>query len=177
MISIIVAYANHRVIGKNGTIPWHLPSDLRHFKRITSGHTIVIGRKTFESIGYPLPQRRNIVITSNKTFTRPGIEVVHSIDDVLALDSPGDIFIIGGASVYQTFLGITNRLYITEIALEIDGDTFFPEWDRSSFVLTSMQAGVLDEQNTLPHTFFVYERVYKTSTRTTNSLEYVCFPS
>lgn len=158
MISMIVAYANKRVIGNGGTIPWHLPNDLRQFKRITSGHTVVMGRKTFESIGRPLPQRRNVVITSNKTFAVPGIEVVHSIDDVLALDEPGDIFVIGGASVYQAFLGIAERLYITEIALEVEGDTFFPEWDREAFVLVSEEEGVRDERNTLAHSFFVFER-------------------
>ena len=155
MISIIVAYANNRVIGKDGKIPWRLPDDSRHFKRITSGHTVVMGRKTFESIGRPLPQRRNIVLTGSTTFAAPGVEVMHSKDDVLALD---DVFIIGGANVYQQFLDVADRLYITEIASEIDGDTFFPAWDRQSFSLLSAQPGILNEQNTLPHTFFIYER-------------------
>lgn len=158
MISIIVAYANGQVIGKNGAIPWRLPDDSRRFKRITSGHTVVMGRKTFESIGHPLSQRRNVVLTSNTTFASPGVEVVHNIEEVLALDNPGDIFILGGEHVYQQFLGIVERLYITEIALEVDGDTFFPEWDRESFVLESAQPGILNEQNTLQHTFYVYER-------------------
>ena len=155
MINIIVAYANNRVIGKDGKIPWRLPHDSQHFKRITSGHIVVMGRKTFESIGRPLPHRRNIVLTSSTTFAAPGVEVMHSKDDVLALD---DVFIIGGASIYRQFLDVADRLYITEIALEIDGDTFFPAWDRQSFSLISAQPGVLDEQNTLPHTFFIYER-------------------
>jgi dihydrofolate reductase len=155
MINIIVAYANNRVIGKDGKIPWRLPDDLQHFKRITSGHIVVMGRKTFESIGRPLPHRRNIVLTSSITFAAPGVEVMHSKDDVLALD---DVFIIGGASIYRQFLDVADRLYITEIALEIDGDTFFPAWDRQSFALVSAQPGILDEQNTLPHTFFIYER-------------------
>jgi dihydrofolate reductase len=155
MISIIVAYANNRVIGKDGKIPWRLPDDSRHFKRITSGHTVVMGRKTFESIGRPLPQRRNIVLTGSTTFAASGVEVMHSKDDVLALD---DVFIIGGANVYQQFLDVADRLYITEIASEIDGDTFFPAWDRQSFSLLSAQPGILNEQNTLPHTFFIYER-------------------
>ena len=155
MINIIVAYANGRVIGKDGKIPWHLPDDIQHFKRITSGHIVVMGRKTFASIGRPLPHRRNIVLTSNKTFAPPGVEVVHHKDDVLAL---GDVFIIGGESVYRQFLEVAQRLYITEIALEIDGDAFFPEWDRQSFTLVSAQPGILNEQNTLPHTFNVYER-------------------
>ena len=159
MINMVVAYAYGRVIGKNGTIPWHLPNDLKHFKRITSGYTVVMGRTTFESIGHPLPQRRNVVLTSSTTFTPPGVEVLHDTDEVFALGDLSNIFIIGGESLYRQFLGATDRLYITEIALEIDGDAFFPEWDRQSFVLASAQNGVLDEQNTLHHTFFEYERM------------------
>ena len=158
MISIIVAYANGRVIGKNGNIPWLLPNDLQHFKRITSGHTVVMGRKTFESIRRPLPHRRNIVLTSNMTFSWPGVEVVHTRDDVFALGNPGEVFIIGGENVYKQFLEVAERLYITEIALETDGDAFFPQWKHESFTLVSTQAGILDEQNKLPHTFFTYER-------------------
>jgi dihydrofolate reductase len=158
MISIIVAYANNRVIGKNGKIPWHIPNDSQHFKRITSGYTIVMGRKTFESIGHPLPHRRNIVLTSSTTFAFPNVEVVHSMDDVLAISNVDNVFIIGGEKVYQQFLDVAERLYITEIAFEVEGDTFFPEWDRQSFTLLSAQAGVLNDQNTLPHTFFIYER-------------------
>ena len=155
MISIIVAYANGRVIGKDGKIPWHLPDDIQHFKRITSGHIVVMGRKTFESIGRPLPQRRKIVLTSSTTLALPGVEVVHHKDDVLALD---DVFIIGGESIYRQFLEVAQRLYITEISLEIDGDAFFPEWNPQSFTLVSAQPGILNEQNTLPHTFYTYER-------------------
>lgn len=155
MISIIVAYANDRVIGKDGKIPWHLPDDKQHFKRVTSGHIIVMGRKTFASIGRPLPNRRNIVLTSSATLASPGVEVVHHKDDVLAL---GDVFIIGGESVYRQFLDLAERLYITEIALEVDGDAFFPAWDRQSFTLVSARPGILDEQNTLPHTFYTYKR-------------------
>ena len=158
MISIIVAYARGRVIGKNGRIPWHLPNDAQYFKRTTSGHTIVMGRKTFESIGRPLPQRRNIVLTSSTSFAWPGVEVVHCIDDVLALANSDNVFIIGGENVYRQFLAVAERLYITEIALEVDGDTFFPEWDRQSFALISAQPGIFNEQNPLQHTFYVYER-------------------
>ena len=156
MISIIVAYANGRVIGKDGTIPWRLPNDARYFKDTTIGHTVVMGRKTFEAIGRrPLPQRRNVVLTRSNDINLPGVDVVHSKNEVLAL---GDIFIIGGESVYRQFLEEAERLYITEIALEIDGDTFFPEWERQSFTMVSAQEGVLDEENTLPHTFYLYER-------------------
>ena len=114
-----------------------------------------MGRKTFEAIGGPLPQRRNVVLTHNNDIHLPGIEVVHSTQEVFEL---GDVFIIGGENVYRQFLAAAERLYITEIAFETEGDTFFPEWDRQSFTLVSAQEGILDEKNTLPHTFYVYER-------------------
>jgi dihydrofolate reductase len=155
MINIIVAYANGRVIGKDGKIPWHLPDDLQYFKRTTSGHTVVMGRKTFESIGRPLPQRRNIVLTHSSDLHMPGIEVIH---DLRAIAAMGDVFIMGGESVYRQFLALADRLYITEVAYDVEGDVFFPEWDRASFALISMREGILDEKNTLPHTFYVYER-------------------
>jgi dihydrofolate reductase len=155
MINIIVAYANGRVIGKDGKIPWHLPDDMQHFKRTTSGHTVVMGRKTFESIGRPLPQRRNIILTHSNDLHVPGIEVVHDPQAIRAMD---DVFIIGGESVYRHFLALAERLYITEVAYDVDGDAFFPAWDRASFTLISMREGILDEKNGLPHTFYVYER-------------------
>ena len=155
MISIIVAYAKGRVIGKDGKIPWHLPGDLQYFKEITSGHTVVMGRKTLVVLGRPLPGRRNVVLTHSSAINLPGVEVVRSREGVLAL---GDVFIIGGENVYKQFLEAAERLYITELALEIDGDTFFPEWDRQSFTLVAAKEGVLDEKNTIPHTFYTYER-------------------
>jgi|SRR5579884_2472067 len=156
MISLIVAYAHGRVIGKDGKIPWRLPNDLRYVKRTTSGHTIVMGRATFESIGHPLPNRRNVVLTYDRTLTIPGVEVVHSVEEALALDD--DLFVLGGEKVYREFLPLADRLYITEVDYKTDGDTYFPEWDRSAFRLISTQAGALDEKNTLSHTFYVYER-------------------
>lgn len=155
MISIIVAYAHDRVIGCEGRIPWHLTDDLQHFKRITSGHTVVMGRKTYHSIGRPLPQRRNIVLTSQHEFGGTDLEVVHSKEEVLAL---GDIFIIGGASLYSQFLEFTERLYITKVALDVEGDAFFPAWNSENFTLISSREGALNEKNTIPHTFLLYER-------------------
>ncbi|MBV9713229.1 MAG: dihydrofolate reductase [Ktedonobacteraceae bacterium] len=155
MVSIIVAYAHGHVIGRDGKIPWHLPNDSNYFKRITTGHTVVMGRKTFASIGRPLPQRRNIVLTHDHDMRLAGVEVVHSKQEVLALD---DAFIIGGEAVYRQFIDIADRLYITEIALDVEGDTFFPAWNPQDFMLVSEQEGMLDEKNTLPHTFYVYER-------------------
>lgn len=155
MIKLMVAYANGRVIGKDGEMPWHLPNDLKYVKNTTTGHTVVMGRKTFESIGRPLPNRRNVVLTRNEHFDAPGVEVVHSKSDVLAL---GDVFILGGANVYAQFLDEADRLYITEIDLDVEGDTFFPDWNREAFTLVSKEEGTLDEKNTIPHTFYVYER-------------------
>ena len=156
MISLVVAYAHGRVIGKDGKIPWRLPNDLRNVKRITTGHTIVMGRATFESIGRPLPNRRNVVLTRQRVLEIPGVEVIHSIEEALTLDD--DLFVLGGENVYREFLPLADRLYITEVDYKTDGDTFFPEWDRDTFRLVSMQEGVLDEKNTLLHTFYVYER-------------------
>jgi dihydrofolate reductase len=155
MISIIVAYAHGRVIGRQGRIPWYLPDDLQHFKRVTSGHTVVMGRKTYQSIGHPLPQRRNIVLTHQHELAGTGLEVVHSKEEVVAL---GDIFIIGGASLYSQLLEVAERLYITEVALDVEGDAFFPAWNCADFTLISSQEGVLDEKNVIPHTFLLYER-------------------
>jgi dihydrofolate reductase len=155
MISIIVAYAHGRVIGRQGKIPWYLPDDLQHFKQVTSGHTVVMGRKTYESIGRPLPQRRNVVLTHHCEIDLPGFEVVHSKEAILRL---GDIFIIGGASLYSQFLEVAERLYITEVALDVEGDAFFPAWNSADFTLISSRAGVLDEKSTIPHTFLLYER-------------------
>lgn len=155
MINIIVAYANGRVIGQNGGIPWHLPSDLQHFKQITSTHTVVMGRKTFASIKRPLPNRRNVVLTHSNDFHFPGVEVLHSKQAVLTL---GNVFIIGGENVYKQFIDIAERLYITKIAFETEGDTFFPAWDQQAFTLVSTQEGTLDENNRIPHTFYIYQR-------------------
>lgn len=158
MISLIVAYARSRVIGWRGSMPWHLPADLKHVKEITTGKTIVMGRKTFESIGKPLPNRRNVVLTRSRDFSPEGVEVVHSKAEVLAL---GDVIIFGGAELYRQFLDDVDRLYITEIDLETEGDTFFPEWNPADFQLVWKREGVVDEKNPIPHTFFLYERIQK----------------
>src|SRR5579875_372919 len=146
VISLVVAYAAGRVIGNEGRPPWHLPDDMRHFKALTIGQTVVMGRKTLDAIGRPLPRRRNVVLTHRAAIEMPGIDIVHSVQEALAL---GDIFVIGGAQVYALFLPFADRLYLTEIACEIEGDTFFPEWDRGSFTLVHAEEGVLDERNTL----------------------------
>ncbi|MDC0762069.1 dihydrofolate reductase [Brevibacillus sp. HB1.1] len=155
MISLIVAYARNQVIGKDGDMPWHLPADLKNVKELTTGKTIVMGRKTFESIGKPLPNRRNVVLTRSQDFHPEGVDVVHTKEEVLAL---GDVIIFGGSEIYRQFLDVVDRLYITEIDLETEGDTFFPAWDRDAYTLVDKREGIVDEKNVHPHAFYVYER-------------------
>lgn len=155
MISLIVAYAKNQVIGKDGDMPWHLPADLKNVKELTTGKTIVMGRKTFESIGKPLPNRRNVVLTRSRDFHPEGVVVVHTKEEVMAL---GDVIIFGGAEIYRQFLDVVDRLYITEIDLETEGDTFFPQWDREAYTMVDKREGIVDEKNQVPHTFYTFDR-------------------
>lgn len=127
MINIIVAHSMNRVIGMDNKLPWHLPGELQYFKQITSGHTVIMGRKTYESIGKPLPNRRNIVITRNKEYAAEGVEIVHSLEEALKLsESAQERFIIGGAQIYEEALNIADRLYVTLVYGHFEGDAHFP---------------------------------------------------
>ncbi len=133
-LSILVAMAKNRVIGRNNTLPWHLPADLKHFKSLTMGHPMIMGRKTYESIGKPLPGRINIIVTKQSNFQAPGTAIVNSIEEALERSKASSItnrecFIIGGAELYQQTLKLCHRLYITEIQSDFEGDTFFPEFN------------------------------------------------
>ena len=131
-LSIIVAMSSTRVIGVNNSLPWHLSEDLKHFKTLTTGHTIIMGRKTYESIGKPLPNRRNIVISRNLNAFYGGVEVVHSLEDAFSTSSNDEeVFIIGGSNIYEQSLHLVEHLYITEIKKAFEGDAFFPEIDKS----------------------------------------------
>jgi dihydrofolate reductase len=133
-ICIIAALAANRVIGRNNTLPWHLPADLKRFKALTMGHPVVMGRKTHESIGQPLPGRRNLVITRNRAYRAPGCEVVHSLDAAIAsCRGAQEIFVIGGAELYRESLPRAQRLEFTEIRAEIEGDAIFPEFCMSEW--------------------------------------------
>lgn len=119
-----------RVIGRAGTLPWHMPEDLAFFKRTTSGHPIVMGRKTYESIGRPLPKRRNIVLTRDKAWSAPGVEVIHAPEELMALpDLEGRVFIIGGSEIYAAFLPDLDDLLVSHVFAEHEGDTRFPEFE------------------------------------------------
>ncbi len=156
MIRMIAAYAHRRVIGRHGQVPWHLPADSRYFQQTTLGQTVVMGRKTFESLTEPLSSRRNIVLSNDPTFHPADVEVLRTKDEVPAL---GDVWIIGGEQIYRIFLDTAHQLYLTEIDLEVEGDAFFPEWDQSAFRLISQREGVIDAQNVYPHRYLVYERI------------------
>ena len=142
MISIIAAMGKNRVIGKDGKIPWRLPGDSARFKKITSGHPVIMGRKTFESIGKPLPHRTNIIITRQKKFVAPGCEVVSSLEEAIirAASFPGaeEVFIIGGGEIYKQAMNVANRIYLTLIEEDFDGDAYFPiePVQKPSFVAT-----------------------------------------
>lgn len=139
-ISMIAAMANNRVIGAKNTMPWHLPADLKHFKKVTLGKPIVMGRKTYESIGKALPGRLNIVVSSDPTFTLPDATVVHNCEQAIEAAqnhckaevlSKNEVMIIGGGTIYKHFLPLCHRLYLTFIELEVEGDTYFPDYQAS----------------------------------------------
>ena len=159
MVSIVVAIAQNNAIGKNNQLLWHLPADLKHFKQITSGHTIIMGRKTYDSIGRPLPNRRNIVITRNTGLTIEGAEVVTTLEDALALcDNEDEVFIVGGAQIYEQALAKTHRIHLTTVHQNYDGDTFFPEIDKQVWKVINSEYHTPDEKNVVAYTFSTLER-------------------
>jgi dihydrofolate reductase len=160
MISLVVAAARNNVIGKGNALPWSLPNDLKHFREVTSGHTVVMGRKTFESIGRPLPNRRNIVITRQEGYKPEGVEVVGSLAAAIASMSVGeDLFVIGGGEIFNQVLPIADRVYLTRIEADVEGDAFFPRLDANEWEEVSRLPGVVDEKNALPHTFLILDRI------------------
>jgi dihydrofolate reductase len=159
IVSAIVAISENRAIGKNNQLLWHLPADLKHFKDITSGHTIIMGRKTFDSVGKPLPNRRNIVVT-RQAITIPGCEVVGSIDEALALcDGEEEVFIGGGAEIYRTAMHRTDRIYLTIVHQHFEADTFFPEIGQNEWKEASHEDHQADHKNPFPYSFITLERV------------------
>ncbi|QOR65155.1 dihydrofolate reductase [Cytobacillus suaedae] len=160
MISLLVAMDNNRLIGKDNDLPWHLPADLAYFKLVTMGHSIIMGRKTFDSIGRPLPGRENIIITRNKEYKADGCKVIHSIEEVLELNqNDKELFIIGGAEIFKEVLSHADRLYITEIDAVFEGDIFFPDFPLNEWQIISSEKGPKDEKNPYDYHFVVYERI------------------
>ncbi|MGE7878546.1 dihydrofolate reductase [Peribacillus muralis] len=160
MISLIVAMDENRVIGNDNRLPWHLPADLQYFKKVTLGHPIVMGRKTFESIGRVLPGRENVIVTRNQDFQALGCVVLH---DVLKIKMYADkrddeVFVIGGAEIFKEVLPFADRLYITEIHETFEGDTFFPAIDENEWQKVSSIEGIVDEKNRIAHNFIILQK-------------------
>lgn len=164
-LSIIVAMAENRVIGRDNGLPWRLPTDLRHFKTVTMGKPIVMGRKTFESIGRPLPGRDNIVVTRGTEIASDQVHVAYSLDEAVGLAEDfaidrgvEEIFIVGGAQIYEEAIGRADRLYVTEVAGAPEGDAYFPAIDLTVWKEVSREGPVRGEKDSAPMTFVVYER-------------------
>ena len=170
ILSMIVATADNNVIGKDNDMPWHLPADLAYFKKTTLGKPIIMGRKTYESIGRPLPGRRNIVISRDNSYVPQGkgaesVDTVTSVEQALALVNGSDgseaveeVMVIGGGAIYAHCLAKADRLYITHIKAAIDGDTQFPAYDDGSWKKVSSEVRAADEKNIHPLDFCVYEK-------------------
>jgi dihydrofolate reductase len=160
LISLIAAVAKNNVIGNKGKIPWHISEDFKHFKEITMGHTIIMGQKTYESIGKPLPGRTNIVLTLDKNFKAQGCIIAYSPDEALQKAKSAEkkeVFIIGGGQVYKTFFSRSDKLYMTKVQKEFEGDTFFPKVGKSNWKKISSKKGHSKEED-LNYEFVVFER-------------------
>lgn len=173
MISIIVATASNNVIGKDNDLPWNLPADMKFFKETTTGHIVITGRKNYESIPEkyrPLANRTNIILTRQKRYTAPGAIIVDTVADALhfarkrSLDNatpetgPSKIFIIGGAEIYKEFLPYAERVYLTKIKQDIEGDTFFPSLNPEEWFVSSSKAGIVDDKNIYEHDYLILDR-------------------
>lgn len=164
MLSIVVAKAKNNIIGKENNLIWHLPEDLKHFKEITTGHTIIMGRKTFESLGRVLPNRKHIIFSQNPDFkvNNENVEVVHSLLQIQDLiEGKEEAFVIGGAMIYNLLMPYVTKMYVTEIDKEFEGDTFFPKINTEIWKETSREKGKKDEKNNLDYEFVTYEKVVK----------------
>ena len=162
MLSIIVAKGKNNIIGKDNEMVWHLPEDLKHFKNLTTAHTIIMGRKTFESLGKPLPNRKHIIFSQNPDFkvNDENVEVVHSLLQIQDLiEGKEEAFVIGGAMIYNFLMPYVKKMYVTEIEKDFEGDTFFPTIDSEVWKETSREKGIKNEENNLDYYFVTYERI------------------
>ncbi len=157
-ISLIVAMSENGVIGRGGDLPWHLSADLKRFKKLTLGHVVIMGRKTFESIGRPLPRRRSLVLSRDPAYRAAGAEVAASLEQALAMAAAeDDVFVIGGAAVFAEALPLADRLYLTLVHAEVDGDVTFPAVDTDSWRLISTERHEADAKHAYAFSFLVYE--------------------
>jgi dihydrofolate reductase len=160
-LSFIVAASLNQVIGINNQLPWHLPADLKYFKKLTTGHTIVMGRKTYDSIGKPLPNRENIVITRSKDFKADGVVIKYSVDEALQYCKDKEqVFVIGGEEIFKQMMDVVHTIYLTIVHITIEnGDAFFSVLEKDEWQLTQSEFHNKDEKNELDYTFETYERI------------------
>ena len=161
--SIMVARSDNRVIGKDNDLVWHMPADLKYFKETTMGHYAIMGRKTYEAVDKPLPGRTNVIITRQPDYHREGCIVVHSLEEALALGKDNgqqEVFILGGSQIYELTLeqDLADRIYLTEIKAEFEGDSYFPELDAAKWKEAKREEHEPDEKNPHPYAFVVLER-------------------
>ncbi|HEX7607312.1 MAG TPA: dihydrofolate reductase [Usitatibacter sp.] len=150
-VSLVVAMARNRVIGRDNALPWRLPADLAHFRKVTMGHPVVMGRRTFESIGKALPGRMNIVITHNREYAAPGCIVVNSLDEAWkAAGNAEEVCVIGGTTLFDETLLLADAIHLTEVGADVEGDTYFPEFDRSEWNEREIARHPADERNAYP---------------------------
>jgi dihydrofolate reductase len=156
IVSLLVAMDERRGIGKAGGLPWRLSTDLKRFRELTMGHHIIVGRKTFDSIGRPLPGRQTIIVTRNAGFNPEGCFIARSVDDAIQLArarGESEVFICGGAEIYAQAISAADRIYLTLVHADADADTFFPEWNRSEWIEREAESHAADEKNQYPFTF------------------------
>ncbi|MFT5449560.1 MAG: dihydrofolate reductase [Gammaproteobacteria bacterium] len=157
-IALIAALSSNRVIGRDNNLPWRLPQDLKRFKALTMGKAIMMGRRTFESIGRALPGRKNLVVTRNRVFEAPGCRVLADIDAALAAAADCELMVIGGAQIYAQTLSMAQRLHLTWVDAEIEGDAMFPEFDAEQWQVLSEEAHPPDERHAFAYRFVDYQR-------------------
>ncbi|MDD5570620.1 MAG: dihydrofolate reductase [Bacteroidales bacterium] len=157
VVSIIVAVAENNVIGKDNKLIWHLPADLAHFKSITMGHHIIMGRKTFESIGKPLPGRTSVIITKQKDYKADGCIAVSSLEEALKVAvNDAEVFIVGGAEIYRQSIDVAGKIYFTKVYESFEGDVFFPEIDMNKWKISSKTNFFPDEKNKFKYSFIIF---------------------
>lgn len=158
LISLIVAMDRNRLIGRDGDLPWRLPNDLKHFRRLTVGKTVLMGRRTWESLRRPLPERDNWVLTRDPAFAAPGCRVFRSLDEVLAAHMQGELMVIGGAELYRQTLPLADRLYLTEVDAALEGDTHFPLLPAGQWCERGAESHPADDRHPYAYRFVVLER-------------------
>ncbi|WP_226034743.1 dihydrofolate reductase [Aquibacillus saliphilus] len=161
MISLLYAMDKNRVIGYNNELPWRLPKDLKFFKELTTSNMVIMGRKTFDSMNGPLPNRKNVIVTRDKSYQQNDCEVIHSVDKVIdwSTDNPEvEYFVIGGGNIFEQILPYADRMYMTYIDESFPGDTYFPDFDESVWQITKKIKGIKDDNNPYDYYFIQYDR-------------------